>query len=482
MALHRVPTNGTLKTAYGDFCVDIIALPEQQIIVLRTPDLEVLPGRVPLCRIQSECISHMFQDLMCDCANQIHSSLTAIAADGHGLFIYLRQEGMDLGLGARLENSQEDARTYIKACLVLSHYSITSVRLLSLNKRRIAALEDAKVTITERRYAWSEGRTLILGHRIERVLRQVQSGASHPLVPLPGANGKPRVLVLGDLNVDEWAPRGDQTTAKPGGTGFNAAVALKAAEFCTPIIFGRVGSDSYGAMIRKAIADEGIYAFIGVVDGKKTGTVRITPGTQGHLTYTWDKKDNANDYDHRSIAQTLELAQIGAADYMFITSYLFVQRGFDAAAVNQTLRAAGKTGARLILDLTRWSADPSVFHEVTGEHFDAEAFKARLAEMLDGINLYCVIGEMVTFTGLNMVTVNAPNKDNVRDLMLFFRSKWIICRYKRNLETVQYVAVRGKEVTPIPEPAWDRPAPTLGQGDHMFAAALKRMVEFDKLV
>src|SRR3974390_1107610 len=51
-----------------------------------------------LVRVHSECItSEIFGSLKCDCKEQLDASMAAVARDGAGAVLYLRQEGRGIG-------------------------------------------------------------------------------------------------------------------------------------------------------------------------------------------------------------------------------------------------------------------------------------------------------------------------------------------------------------------------------------------------
>ena len=57
----------------------------------------------PLVRIHSECLTgDVFGSRRCDCGVQLHSAMRLINEAGHGVILYMRQEGRGIGLGAKL--------------------------------------------------------------------------------------------------------------------------------------------------------------------------------------------------------------------------------------------------------------------------------------------------------------------------------------------------------------------------------------------
>jgi len=71
---------------------------EHVALILGDPE-----GGPPLVRIHSECLTgDALGSLKCDCGPQLDAALTAIAATGWGILLYLRQEGRSIGLVNKL--------------------------------------------------------------------------------------------------------------------------------------------------------------------------------------------------------------------------------------------------------------------------------------------------------------------------------------------------------------------------------------------
>ena len=128
-----------------------------------------LTAGVPLLRIHSQCFTgEVLGSLRCDCREQIEMAMQAIAEEGRGLLIYEHQEGRGIGLlnklrayelqdgGADTVEANErlgfeaDLRSYRMPGEILRYFHVTSVRLLSNNPDKIAALERAGVRVAER--------------------------------------------------------------------------------------------------------------------------------------------------------------------------------------------------------------------------------------------------------------------------------------------------------------------------------------------
>jgi GTP cyclohydrolase II len=126
-------------------------------------------GPPPLVRIHSQCLTgDVFHSLRCDCRAQLEISLTRIAQEGRGLLIYEAQEGRGIGLlnklrayelqdqGADTVEANErlgfepDLRSYELPAAILRYFGLKSVRLLSNNPEKVAAVENAGIEVAER--------------------------------------------------------------------------------------------------------------------------------------------------------------------------------------------------------------------------------------------------------------------------------------------------------------------------------------------
>lgn len=123
----------------------------------------------PLVRIHSQCLTgDVFHSLRCDCHDQLHLALGAIAAEGAGILLYENQEGRGIGLMAKLQAYalQDRGRDTIEANLelgyhadcrhfelpaeILKHLGVHAVRLMTNNPEKVQALEQAGVKVVER--------------------------------------------------------------------------------------------------------------------------------------------------------------------------------------------------------------------------------------------------------------------------------------------------------------------------------------------
>jgi 3,4-dihydroxy 2-butanone 4-phosphate synthase/GTP cyclohydrolase II len=127
-------------------------------------------GEDVLVRAHSECLTgDVFASLRCDCGPQLDAAMSAVAAEGRGVVLYIRgHEGRGIGLMQKLhayelqDNGADtidanlelglpsDSRDYGTGAQVLADLGVRSMRLLSNNPAKRAGLEGWGLRIVGR--------------------------------------------------------------------------------------------------------------------------------------------------------------------------------------------------------------------------------------------------------------------------------------------------------------------------------------------
>ena len=138
----------------------------ESAVALVLGDIHAAP---PIVRIHSQCLTgDVFHSLRCDCHDQLHLALARIADEGAGILLYEQQEGRGIGLMAKLRayelqdqgldtveanlslGYRADHREFELPAEILKYLGVTSVRLMTNNPEKVAALESAGIEVVER--------------------------------------------------------------------------------------------------------------------------------------------------------------------------------------------------------------------------------------------------------------------------------------------------------------------------------------------
>lgn len=122
-----------------------------------------------LCRVHSECLTgDVFHSLKCDCGQQFDHAMEKISEKGHGILLYMAQEGRGIGLLNKLKAYElqqkghdtvdanlelgfdEDLREYHVAAAMLRHLKVASVSLMTNNPDKIEQLEKYGINVARR--------------------------------------------------------------------------------------------------------------------------------------------------------------------------------------------------------------------------------------------------------------------------------------------------------------------------------------------
>ncbi|TXS03616.1 bifunctional 3,4-dihydroxy-2-butanone-4-phosphate synthase/GTP cyclohydrolase II [Streptomyces sp. col6] len=192
----RLPTRFGAFTAYGyRSTVDGV-----EHVALVHGDLG--DGEDVLVRVHSECLTgDIFASERCDCGPQLHASMERITDEGRGVVVYLRgHEGRGIGLLSKLRayELQErgvdtldanlelglpaDARDYAAGAQILQDLGVRSLRLMTNNPDKTAAITRYGLTVTGR-----EPMPVQAGEHNLRYLRTKRDRMGHDLPWLDAA-------------------------------------------------------------------------------------------------------------------------------------------------------------------------------------------------------------------------------------------------------------------------------------------------------
>ena len=156
-----------LPTTHAEFCMTVYHDQDgREHVCLGLGELTDEPLMV---RVHSECLTgDVFGSVRCDCRDQLQHALAAIAEEGRGILVYLRQEGRGIGLTNKVQayvlqdggldtvdanlhlGLPADGRDYSVAAAILLDQGVKQVRLLTNNPRKVHGLEAGSIEVVER--------------------------------------------------------------------------------------------------------------------------------------------------------------------------------------------------------------------------------------------------------------------------------------------------------------------------------------------
>lgn len=122
-----------------------------------------------LTRLHSACFTgDLMGSLKCDCGPQLRAALAQMGQEGHGILLYLNQEGRGIGLANKMRayslqdqgfdtveanhrlGFEDDERDFQLGADILKSMGFSAIRLLTNNPRKVDMMIKSGIEVTER--------------------------------------------------------------------------------------------------------------------------------------------------------------------------------------------------------------------------------------------------------------------------------------------------------------------------------------------
>ena len=166
--LIREVASAKLPSEYGEFVVKVYENKldgKEHVAIIKG---EIDSSMPTLVRVHSECLTgDIFGSRRCDCGPQLHAALEMIEKEGHGVVLYMRQEGRDIGLVNKIkayalqEQGMDtveanlslgfgpDPRDYGIGAQILYDLGIRSMRLMTNNPQKRVGLQSYGLEVAD---------------------------------------------------------------------------------------------------------------------------------------------------------------------------------------------------------------------------------------------------------------------------------------------------------------------------------------------
>lgn len=167
--LIRKEAESLLETNFGTFQVHVYTslVDLKEHVALTRGKIESEAST--MVRVHSECLTgDIFGSMHCDCGQQLDKALQMISENGHGVLLYMRQEGRGIGLSNKIKayNLQQqgldtveanhklgfkmDLRTYGIGAQILADLGVKEMDILTNNPKKLVGLEGYGLKIRKR--------------------------------------------------------------------------------------------------------------------------------------------------------------------------------------------------------------------------------------------------------------------------------------------------------------------------------------------